>query len=70
MQRQENTITFEKNDKFTLTNHCEKCDNHITFKISLDQIFKLIESRKKATMGPIESIKALLKNKQPLLKQY
>ncbi len=70
MQRQEDTITFEDNDKFILANHCESCSTQKTFKISLEQIFKLIERRKKATRGPIESIKALLNNQQPLLKQY
>ncbi len=68
MQRQENRITFEGGDKFILANNCERCNTQNTFEISLEKIFKLIERRKKATRGPIESVKALLNNQRPILK--
>lgn len=67
MQRQEDRLTFEDNDKFVLVSFCERCNTQNTHKIPLEKIFKMIESRKKATRGPIESIKALLNNQRPIL---
>jgi len=67
MQRQEDRFTFEDNDKFVLVSFCEHCNTQNTFKIPLEKIFKIIKGRKKATMGPIESIKALLNNQRPIL---
>ena len=67
MQRQEDRFTFEDNDKFILVSYCEHCHTQNTQKIPLDKIFKIIERRKKSTMGPIESIKALLNNQRPIL---
>jgi hypothetical protein len=67
MQRQEDRFTFEDNDKFIIVSYCERCNTQNTYKIPLDKIFKMIERRKKATKGPIESIKALLNNQKPML---
>lgn len=67
MQRQENRLTFEENDKFVIVNYCERCNTQNIYKISIDEFFKIIERRKKATKGPIDSIKALLKNEKPIL---
>ena len=67
MYRQEDRVTFEDDEKFVLVSFCERCKTQNTSTISLDQIFKMIERRKKATKGPIESIKALLNNQRPIL---
>lgn len=67
MQRQENRLTFEDNDKFVIVNFCERCNTQNTYEIPLDEFFKIIKKRKKATKGPIDSIKALLKNEKPIL---
>lgn len=67
MQRNEDRFTFEDNDKFVLVSFCEHCHTQNTQKIPLEKIFKMIKARVKATMGPIESIKALLNYQKPVL---
>ena len=67
MQKKEDIFIFEDNDKFVLVSYCEHCNTQNTYKSPLEQIFKLIERRKKSTRGPIESIKALLNNQKPIL---
>ncbi len=70
MQTQEIRFTFEDNEKFVLSSNCSHCSNQNTYTIPLEVIFKHIERRKKATKGPIDSIKALLKNERPIVKPY
>jgi|GEM_PF-6955559 len=67
MQRNEDRFTFEDNEKFVLVSFCEHCNSQKTINIPIEKIFKIIKGRVKATMGPIESIKALLKKQKPIL---
>jgi len=68
MKTPEIRFTFEDNEKFVLASNCSHCSIQNTYIITLEVIFKYIERRKKATKGPIDSIKALLKNQRPVVK--
>ena len=63
-------FTFENNDKFILVNDCSHCQEPMSYQISLDIIFQHILKKKPATKGPIDSIKALLKNEKPNVRRW
>ncbi|MCH8916083.1 MAG: hypothetical protein IIA82_09635 [Thaumarchaeota archaeon] len=56
--------------KVQLQTTCSCCGRLDQKETELDLIFDAIIKKKPATKGPIDSIKALLKNEKPILKRY